>query len=302
VRLSGLLIVGLLCTAAVLSVMEIDVSSTVDSKLARFGFRDAVNDPLLDQLTVVTIATRGYDSRQLVTTLRNQGLFSGDLVVISDNCSPSPESSRIVRVASNADALQSKRLKTQVFELATSVSRRSVLFMDADIEVNKPLSSFMQAVHRAEDSRSRDTSAPTCNGWFNKERAWHRHKQGHLWQGGFFYLPNEEASGPLLRTWEEAIDELPPGSLDQTALLEALRRNPDLHICELPPDMSYVPDMWSRIMGVRATTFTHFTKSSEVRLRPKKDRGFAKALLRGVGSSNIPRPPRRVEVPSDSEC
>jgi hypothetical protein len=360
--LSGLLIAGLLCTAAVVTLLEIDITSSVDSKLARLvGFGvPLMDDPLLDRLTVVTIATRGYDARRLVKTLREQGQFSGDLVVLADKCSPHPESARIIHVPSEADPLQSKRFKTQVFDLAApgldNGRARSILFLDADIEVNKPLVEFMASVHDAESAKRRRAahSPPNCNAWFNKERAWHRYKQGHVWQGGFFYLPSKEASGEFLEAWGDAIDNLAPGSLDQTALVEALRQGPrrsiveredggggdgsssvalpdnsgtsdaaesssdrgdaadaaaaaaanSFEICELPPGyMSYVPDLWSRLRGPRSTTFTHFTKSSETRLRPGKKRGAFQAFFRGIGSggggAGSLSPPRRVEAPND---
>jgi hypothetical protein len=270
-------------------------------------------------LTVVTIATWGYDARDWVTALRGPGQWFGDIVVLSDGCAPDPEDCRIVRVDSGergpGSALAAKHFKTRLFELAAPTSSTALLFMDADIQINAPLENYLARVrhlqHRHAHGDRASSGQPACQAWFNRERFWQRTKQGHEWQGGFFFLPSAATSSAFLDAWSEQIDLLPPKSLDQTALIQALAANPrTLRVCALPSGaMSYVPDLWSTFWGATSTTFTHWTKSSEVRAWRHGGSSDATSnalahFLRGVSTPSgaaAGRRPRRVEKRA-SEC
>jgi hypothetical protein len=269
-------------------------------------------------LTVVTIATRGYDARDWVSSLRNAGHWFGDVVVLSDGCAPDPEDCRVVRIDTKeygpSSALAAKQFKTRLFELAAPTSSTAILFMDVDIQVNAPLEDYLARVRHLQHKHAHEiheapSGQPACHAWFNRERFWQRWKQGHEWQGGFFFLPSAAISTPFLDAWSDQIDLLPPKALDQTALVNALELHSDeLRICALPSGaMSYVPDLWSRVWGVSETTFTHWTKSSEVRSwRQTSSTTKAFSLTHFLRGMSIPaeaseRHPRRVEKRA-SEC
>lgn len=269
-------------------------------------------------LTVVTIATRGYDARDWVTSLRTVGQWFGDVVVLSDGCAPDPEDCRVVRINTKehgpSSALAAKHFKTRLFELAAPTSSTALLFMDVDIQINAPLEDYLSRVRHLQHKHAHEIhDSPdqlACQAWFNRERFWQRWKQGHEWQGGFFFLPSAAVSTAFLDAWSDQIDLLPPKALDQTALVNALALHSDeLRVCALPSGaMSYVPDLWSRFWGVSKTTFTHWTKSSEVRSWrqiPSSTTGAFSLthFLRGISipAEASERRPRRIEKGA-SEC
>jgi hypothetical protein len=117
--------------------------------------------------TVATIALNGFDSRALVASLRGPGRWRGDVVVLGDRCSPGPPEGPVgaryvLALEEGADdddtapkdggvlsrALTAKALKTRLFELAAPTSSSSVLYLDSDIEVNRPLAPFLEALRR----------------------------------------------------------------------------------------------------------------------------------------------------------
>ena len=289
--------------------LEIDLLSSVEGAFGVSPAGQGNDDNYFDwrqrPLTIATIATRGFDARALVESLRGVGDFKGDIVVLSDGCSPEPDGARYVVLdglapasigKSMTTALEAKTHKTRLFELAAPTSSSSILYIDADVEANQPLEPFLERLRVAQASRDLD-GEPPCEAWFNYERWWHRWKQGHSWQGGFFFLPSAAVSGRFLDAWGAAIASGPADGLDQSALARALfAAEPPLEVCELPRgDMSYVPDIWSALAGPRATTFTHWTKSSEL---PAGGGWGLKATLRRVAGAGDPqRPPRRVNRP-----
>ena len=310
VRACGALAVALCCVAGTAAALEIDLRAAYKSRIVGHGAAfDEHPSWYNDQVTIATIAMRGYDARDLVQSLRGPGQFQGDIVVITDGCSPEVLGARTLNVGMVEGPLAAKRLKTRLFDLIAPESDTAVLFMDADIVANRAIGSFFVAVRQALVLEEHVGVETPCSAWFNRERAWQAHRQGHVWQGGFFFLPSQLQSEVVLRAWQHEIDALPPGSLDQTALVRALAKAPkELRVCKLPSDMSFVPDLWSTIWGAQRTTFTHWTKSSERR----HDQGSSgsnaaatkkiRAFLRGFSTPNSDsRRPRRVEQPMDKE-
>lgn len=159
--------------------------------------------------------------------------------------------------------------------------------MDSDIEVNKPISSFINNIF----IKKMEYGGVECNAWFNYERYYHRVRHGHLWQGGMFYLPNKQISLKFLSYWGEEIGKLDSkAAFDQTALVTALRNHPkDLLICELPSEMTFIPSVYAVVMGFHGTTFTHWTKSSESKGEVKKDLSLGLKTRQYLRSLSLPQ-------------
>ena len=276
-RVTGVLAVALTVVGLVAFTLDLDLGTGAHGD--RLGLAPEVltmNDTsfVWDErpTTIATIALHGFDSRALVVSLRGPGEWTGDIVVIGDKCSPRPEGARFV-LASNeimdgADgalsrALASKYLKTRLLELGAPTPSSSVLYLDSDIEANRPVAPFLEALRRAQAARAlavrcttiletagegvrtvpapgfmrrrtlvtvlgvalvpgagrrwgamwacratllvmavesyalatdpkcslrlpamiSNQGRPRCDAWFSVERAWHRWKHGHYWQG-----------------------------------------------------------------------------------------------------------------------
>mgnify|MGYP001308783848 CR=1 FL=1 len=107
--------------------------------------------PSMDSMTIATVALRGYDPRPLLEGLRGQGEWTGRIIVFTDETQYSQAlvdefnvDLRPVELPPDATPLQAKLFKTMVLSpSSSSPNEASVLFIDADVEVNGPVRDFL---------------------------------------------------------------------------------------------------------------------------------------------------------------
>ena len=192
---------------------------------------------------VVTIATGKYSATRLIFTLRNAGQFDQPIYVVTDNpdevlkhggvplhlhdWGPTFESDELRAKWENSEIAKVKWYKTQFFHMVPK-DTNIVLFLDADVEINKPLTPFQIKVA----TYNADLDMTKCTSYCFKERldTVDSHNSGTC-----VYFRG--ASSELLDEWSS---EILTGVhvRDQLALDTTLKQT-GLKMCNLPSKMNY---------------------------------------------------------------
>ena len=258
---------------------------------------------VVSPITIATVALSDYNPRPLVESLRRAGKWTGRIVVISDTNSSyalvKEFGAEIVLVElSPSTSLEAKSFKTTVLSdrrvspQAPLASRSNdggggaVLFLDADVEVNRDISEFLR-------SSERTSLAASCAASFLPERLYYRLRRGHLWNSGIFFVRNSPDGHGLLAAWADAINRDPSQRFDQSALMTVVTESSYFRqkLCPLPAGhVTFVPSAanllllgWSDLR----TTFTHWATSATNQRGPS---GLA-GVLRSAGHLRGTQPP-----------
>ena len=239
----------------------------------------------IKETSIVTIATGGYDASFLTTTTRIQGRFQGLVFVISDDPNYFKRAeieATVVHVDIPRDSLDAVSLKTQLFDIIHSSSVEiedsevvtvgdSLLYLDADIQVNSRIDEFLGKIEPWD---------PSCSIYAVPER-WYA---ASTWNTGTMLL-DRVYSSELLMEWHRLItdnhDFIRKGqkiySKDQWALMKLLEDKHDTRfkVCPLPNAVSFAADFMTRyVWGAYDSTFTHFTSSKKESGRSFKHMGL----------------------------
>lgn len=204
-------------------------------------------DERASNIGIVTIATNGFDAIRLVKTIRENGKFKGDVFVLGDDCSERPKDATYIKVPQPDGRQGAKHLKQEVFEL-TGAQR--LLYMDADMVVNKPLDDFFAAIGPWD---------PSCSAYMFKER-WYTASDFNAGTD----LLDKVHSAEWMAAWKADIEAHPEYNRDQFALRDIMATG-KYQLCPLPPEITFVADLFSRysLRGIHSKTFTHWTSAKE---------------------------------------
>lgn len=221
----------------------------------------------LDDVAIFTIALYGFNPTGLVLTLRSKGKWNGPIYVMSDRCTPRIDTATMLDfdgphgLTNIERKMNARLLKTKILQF---VHEKYVLFLDADIEVNHPIHSYLAQISSWESP---------CEAYFGHELWYKKLHQivvfstyspmDEVWQGGLFFM-QRDTSSKILAAWGDMIRK---GTYvkDQPALVDAIADG-GYKVCNLPDEVRYVPDFNSYLRGAKSRTFTHYLRSSTNRL------------------------------------
>jgi hypothetical protein len=257
---------------------------------ARQSSKEALSNDETSLDAIVTVAMCGFNANEMVQTLRTKGEWKGYIYVLTDT--PDQENSDLVTIIDVRNnhptflnsqefnlykggleeynrELWSKWHKTQIFKLLPETVH-TVLFMDADMLAQKPLSSgWLQGIELSIHN-------PQCELTLNPER-WYtrlpilstRHPSlAGKWNSGMVILKREESAN-VLEEWSNRLVRPPFMGRDQSKLTESIEKL-DTKLCFLPSHWKHLhnqADLMDRIWFTifRKATFLHIASSKHSR-------------------------------------
>ena len=240
---------------------------------------------------VVTIATGKYSAARLISTLRNAGRFDRPIYVVTDNpdevlkrggvplhlhdWEPTFESDELRAKWENSKIAKVKWYKTQFFNMVPE-DTNTVLFLDADVEINKPLTPFQMKVA----TYNADLDTTKCTSYCFKERL--NTVDSHN-SGTCVYFRG--ASSELLDQWSSEI--LTGAHIRDQLALDATLKKTGLKMCDLPSKMHYytAATLWSWVSNMlsgrqmeKHAIFVHATSHKSLKHMSSENRRYLRWL------------------------